>query len=499
MSHATSGVVPAGLAIASVALTVLAFPPFGVWPLALVMLAPLAAALWRARPLGAFALAYVYSLAMALAVVRWLVYALAVEYETPAMTAWLVTGGLVAAHALVPALAMAAFAAVRPRLAPALAPLALAALVAFSEWLRAGPLGLPWLLAAHALAPAPWLLQSAELFGASGLSFVAIALSAGIGFALAQRSPGAIVPPVLLGALALGAGAVCGAALREGDPLRVGIVQASTPQRERWREGSALAHAEEYAARTRELIADAGALDVVAWPETAIDAVLEHDARLIAAVRREVEASGVAVIAGAQRITSGGVTNSAALVVPRAGLIESYAKQRLVPFAEAEPAWGAPLRPLFASVANKVPYQAGSEAVVFRRLRVPVAAPICFEITYPGLTRRFVTSGARVLFNLSNDAWFGRTGYAEMHGAHAIFRAIELRTPVARAANTGISALIDARGRVVASLGVGARGAIHGELRANAAPTLYARHGDGPALALMAAALAAGFVLRRRP
>jgi apolipoprotein N-acyltransferase len=205
------------------------------------------------------------------------------------------------------------------------------------------------------------------------------------------------------------------------------------------------------------------------------------------------------VIAGAQRITSGGVTNSAALVVPRAGLIESYAKQRLVPFAEAEPAWGAALRPLFASVANRAPYQAGSEAVVFRRLRVPVAAPICFEITYPGLTRSFVTSGARVLFNLSNDAWFGRTGYAEMHGAHAIFRAIELRTPVARAANTGISALIDARGHVVASLGVGARGAIHGELRANAAPTLYARYGDVPALALMAAGLAAAFAMRRWP
>ena len=96
-----------------------------------------------------------------------------------------------------------------------------------------------------------------------------------------------------------------------------------------------------------------------------------------------------------------------------------------------------------------------------------------------------------MLVNLSNDAWFGRTGYAEMHLAHAVFRAIELRTPVVRAANTGVSALIDARGVATQRLEVGARGAIHGDLRANAAPTLYARLGDAPALALLALALLA--------
>ncbi len=485
------------LALLSAVLTVAAFPPIGGWPLAFVMLAPLAAALALARPLGAFALTYGYSLAMAVAIVRWLVHALAVESGTPLATAWGATLGLVAVYALVPASAMALFAWLRPRAYPPLAPLVFAALYAFSEWLRAAPLGLPWLLAGHALAPAPALLQSADVFGASGVSFLALALSGGLGFALATRNASRLIAPAALLALALGYGAVRGETLAEGEPLRAGIVQASIPQGERWRAGEALEHVNQQLAFTRDLIARAGGLDVVVWPETAIDAVLESDARLLAAVRRQVEASGIPIVTGAQRLL-GGVTNSAFLVIPRAGLIESYEKQVLVPFAEYDPSWGAPLAPIFGSLGEGTPYRAGTEARVFRRLGVKFATPICFEITYPKLVREFHAGGARVLFNLSNDAWFGRTGYAEMHLAHAIFRAVELRVPVVRAANTGVSALIDARGTVLESLGVDARGGIHTTLRAGAAPTLYSRFGDAPLLALLVAAALAPVLMQPR-
>jgi len=487
----------ASLAALAAALTVAAFPPVGAWPLALVMLTPLAFALASATPLAAFRLTYTYSIAMAVVIVRWLVHALATEYQTPLTTAWGVTVGLVAVYALVPALAMAGFAWLRPRMSSAFAPLAFAAFYAFSEWLRAAPLGLPWLLAGHALAPAPLLLQSADAFGATGVSFLTLAVSGGTGFALAARSARPLLAPALCWALALGYGALRSATLPAGEPLRAGVVQASIPQRDRWREGFALAHAEDHLALTRELLARAGALDVVVWPETAIDDVLERDARLLAAVRRQVEASDVPIVTGAQR-QIGGVSNSAFLVIPRAGLIESYEKQWLVPFAEYEPAWGRALRPVFAGIARQVPYRAGSAPRVFRRLGVPFATPICFEITYPSLAREFANGGARVLLNLSNDAWFGRTGYAEMHLAHAIFRAIELRTPVVRAANTGVSALVDARGRTLARLEVDARGGISAQLAANASPTLYARLGDAPALALLSAAALAALAPRRR-
>jgi apolipoprotein N-acyltransferase len=293
----------------------------------------------------------------------------------------------------------------------------------------------------------------------------------------------------LLWAAALGYAAVGSESAGAREPLRVGVVQAAIDLRERWREGSAMAHVEEQVALTRELLADASALDLVVWPETAIDAVLESDERLLAALRQEVDASRVPLVAGTQRIGDG-ISNSAVLVVPRAGLIESYQKQVLVPFAESRPRWGEALRPLLAGVERGQPYRPGEAARVFTHFSVPLGAPICFEITYARLVRDFARRGARVLLNLSNDAWFGRTGYAEMHLAHAVLRAIELRTPVVRASASGISALIDARGRVAQRLAVGVRGALHGEVRANVAPTLYARFGDAPFLALLAAALA---------
>jgi apolipoprotein N-acyltransferase len=107
--------------------------------------------------------------------------------------------------------------------------------------------------------------------------------------------------------------------------------------------------------------------------------------------------------------------------------------------------------------------------------------------------RRFRAAGARLLVNLSNDAWFGPTGYPEMHLAHAVFRAIELRSFVVRGTNTGISAVIDPAGRVAARLGVFEEGTLAAQVGPAAPATFYGRFGSAPcALAFGAcAALAA--------
>ena len=116
----------------------------------------------------------------------------------------------------------------------------------------------------------------------------------------------------------------------------------------------------------------------------------------------------------------------------------------------------------------------------------------------PGLVRRFRDAGAAWILNLSNDAWFGRTGYASLHFLHAVFRAVELRTWVVRAANTGVSGAIDPAGRVVAELPVFEEGTFVARVGPPGPPPFYARAGDAPVLAALAAIVLA-CVLRPAP
>ena len=177
--------------------------------------------------------------------------------------------------------------------------------------------------------------------------------------------------------------------------------------------------------------------------------------------------------------------NAVVFVAPVGGVVESYDKQRLVPFSEYDPALGAVLAPLIGPVVSGPPYRAGTEATVFDGVAIPFSTPICFEITDPALVRRFRAAGARLLVNLSNDAWFGRIGYPEMHFDHAVFRAVETRAPVLRGANTGISGVIDAAGRVGAEIPAFEEGTLRVEVAAAGPPPLYARLGDAPLVVAM--------------
>ncbi len=488
----------AALLAASAVATVLAYPPLGLWPLGLVMLAPLVAALEGQSARAAFGAAWLYSVGMALVLGRWLVHALAVEYEVALAPAWAFTALVIAGCALCPAAAAAGYAALRPRLTPAAAPLAFAALWALGEALRSEALGVPWLLAAHPLARQPLWLQTADLGGRYAVGFTLLAANAGIGLALVRRSAAPLIAPAAVVALALGYGAW---RLGPGAPLatesvRVGVVQAAVPQSERFQRGSALRNVERHARLTRELAAREP-LDLVVWSETAVDIDLDETPALrlqLALLARQI---GVPLVTGAPRSAGGRRTNSVVLIDPARGLADTYAKQRLVPFSEYDPALAAPLAPLLGPVTEGEPYVPGAAAHVFRGAPIPFAAPVCFEITYPGLNRAFRAAGAELLVNLSNDAWFGRGGYAEMHFAHAVLRAVELRSWVVRGANTGISAVIDPAGRVRSELGVFEQGTLSAGLGAAGPAPFYARAGDGPVLLTCAGALVGSIAVSR--
>ncbi len=463
------------------------------------MLAPIVVALEGARPRRAFLVVWVYFFSTALVLIHWLARALVEEYGVATFPAWAFTALVAAGGSLVPAVASALYAALRPRMLDIAAPLAFAAIWMLGEWVRSELLGLPWLLAAHAIARFPAAIQTADLGGSYAVGFVLVALNAALGIAVWRRAATPLAGPALL-ALAAGIYGAwqLGAELDSEPTARVAVVQAAVPQDQRFQPGSANRNTERHAELTRNAT-EKEELDLVVWSETAVDIDLDQTPALRDRLTRLASEVGIPFATGAPRSEGGLRTNSVVLFTPRRGLVESYAKQRLVPFSEYDPSLAAPLARLLGPVVAGDPYVPGTDPFVFRNGPIPFAAPVCFEITYPGLMRRFRAAGAELVLNLSNDAWFGRTGYAEMHFAHAILRAVELRSWVVRAANTGISGFIDPAGRVVAELPIFEEGTVSAEVRAAGTPPFYARAGDAPVLASLLLVVAISWLARSAP
>lgn len=474
----------------SAAANVAAYPPLGAWPVAFVMLAPLVAALDRATPRVAFWMTYGYQVAAAVAITRWLVVPMAADFGVAAWRAWIFTVGLVALYALLHALVAALWAGLRPRFGETVAPLAFAAIWALGEALRAGPLGLPWLLTAHAVVMSPEWIQVADLGGTLAVGFPVLAVSAGLGMAFARRSWRPLLAPALVALCSFAYGQV---RINEAPPLgprfEVGVVQAAVPPRERFLEGSAQRNLERHLEASRALLGE-GPLDLIVWAETSIDAYLKPGSEVSVALQRFVDRTGVALVTGAARNHGDQVyTNSILLFVPGGTEPESYDKQHLVPFAEYAPAFGKLLDPLISELSREIPFRPGTEPHVFRSGPMSFAAPICFEISYPDEVRQFRAGGAQLLLNLSNDAWFGRTGFAELHLGQAQLRAVELRTWLVRGANTGISALIDPQGRLQESRPVFQPGTLRGRVGLAGPETFFSRHGVAPTIGLLIAGL----------
>jgi apolipoprotein N-acyltransferase len=346
--------------------------------------------------------------------------------------------------------------------------------------------GFPWAELGHAAHADPPLRELAALGGVYGLSFL-LALA---GSLLAR---GRLRAALGLCAAAHAAGILLGLAARPdpaAQPLRVGIVQASIPQGEKWdpaRAGAAFAAHLELSGSA----AASGPLDLVIWPETAVPVLLEADPGARAALHELARRERLPLLVGGIGIEGGAherdlrFFNSVFAVDADGAFVDRYDKSKLVPFGEYVPLRGMLgfLDALATGLATTDVTQ-GDGARLLRGI-APLrgeraAAPlICYEAIYPELVRRAVLGGARLLLNLTNDAWYGRSSAPEQFLAIAAMRAAEHGVPMARAANTGISAVIDARGTVLESTPLFERRTLVAELPApRAGLALYTRLGD---------------------
>jgi apolipoprotein N-acyltransferase len=207
------------------------------------------------------------------------------------------------------------------------------------------------------------------------------------------------------------------------------------------------------------------------------------------------------VILGGQRLVGFRARNTAALLTPEGMIRQVYDKHRLVPFGEYMPggavAQALGLRGVAELLANGYAPGPGPELIAIGGGLGRAFPMICYEAIFPGHIRDVPRPDWMV--HLTNDAWFGGFSGPYQHLAIARLRAAEQGLPVLRAANTGVSAVIDARGRVLAALALNEAGFLDAPLPRALQPTIYARSGDLPLLVLVGLATSTALVVARRP
>ena len=358
----------------------------------------------------------------------------------------------------------------------------LAILWTATEWLRGHVFtGFPWNPLGHVWAFAPALLQPAAVIGVYGLGTLTFVILAAptAGWRAALGALGVVV-------VAGGAGL---AVMPPSDAGSAGpvirIVQPNVAQSEKMVANDRAAQFQKLIELSRRPGFDT--LTAVVWPETAVSFVVEPGSAALPALAQAAPPNGY-LLGGMPRGTldrADGVWNSL-LAIDAKGVIQaSYDKVHLVPFGEYIP-WHKEFPPISGAI-GRGSFEVGSSFVTLALPGLPPFSPtICYEAIFPGA----VTGPGerpRWLVNVTNDAWFGTSSGPYQHLTSARLRAIEEGLPMVRAANTGVSAVIDAYGRVLASLDMEKQGVIDHALPPSRAATPYTKWGDWivPALLLM--------------
>lgn len=480
----------------------LAFPRTDWDGAAWLALVPLLVVALGRQPRSAFAWGWLYGTVFFLILLRWLDFTFRVYSAVPWPVTWLPILLLAAYCGLYVAAVAWALARIARARGGGLALLAAPALWVGAEWLRGVVLGgFPWGNLGYAQYLRLPVIQVAELGGVWAVSFLVVAVNAALAGCLVLTWRGAVAGLVLAGLLLGGTLAFGAQRLAEPAPstsLSIAVVQPSIEQPLKFDPGFASASMAIYTSLTRQ--AAAGRPDLIVWPETALPGILGRDRQLKVALEALTRSAGTPLLVGALAAhdTSQLLYSNSAFLLTERGIAGRYDKIHLVPFGEF-----IPLPAVIGFVRRWAEFvselEPGRRPVVFEGPPAPFGVVICYEGIFPALVRRFVNGGARLVVNMTNDAWFGRTSGPWQHLAMYSFRAVEHRTTVVRAANTGVSAFIAPTGQIVRRLPLFQRGVALEVVALRTRRTLYTRWGDWlPALALAASAAGLGATLRRR-
>ena len=477
------------LALLSGFMLTASFPPSPFYFLAWFALVPLLKSLENETPMAALRLGFAAGLAHSLTLIYWVIIVMGHYGHLPL----LVSVGILILFSLYlsiyPALLAWGYSLTGRSF---LGSFKAAGLWVALEYVRANLLtGFPWCLLGHTQYTNLEAIQIADLVGAYGTSFVIVLSGALIYGLLLEQNPGRwkLEAPVVLLTLALTLGygfyRMSDSRPAQGS-IRVAIAQGNIDQSVKWNPAYQEKTLQIY--KTLTLQSQPFGPDLVVWPETAVPLFFQDGEPLSRSVLRTAREAGAHVIFGspAYRREKGSVSffNRAYLASPNAEITGSYDKVHLVPFGEY-----VPMKRFLPFVQRLVvaagDFLPGDKVAPLEFPKAAAGILICFESIFPELGRAMTQNGATLLVNLTNDAWYGMSSAPYQHFSMAVFRAVENRRPVVRAANTGISAFILPNGKIVEQSGLFTQALLTKEIPLpGSGLTLYTRYGDFFAIAL---------------
>ena len=459
------------LTILSAVLLILSFPDFNFEFLAWIGFVPLFFAIETKRPLEAFLISYFAGILFFLGTVYWLIHVTLPGMIIVVLYLALYFGFFGLACNIYLRNTKYEIRTTRRYLLLLAIPAAWVAL----ELVRSHLLtGFGWNLLGYSQSFTLPIIQIADVTGAYGVSFLIMLANVAVFLTIKEIHRKDYYLTSLMAALfmvfiALYYGTFRTKNIFTGDALKVAVVQGNIAQVKKWDPSFREAILNKYERLTRE--AAAYNPELIIWPETSVPGFMESEPDLEARVISLVKEIKTPILVGVPREDpdkKDAYYNSAELLNEEGKVIGRYDKIHLVPFGEY-----VPLRIIFAFVENFAPspigdFAAGKDHTVFGFFikrsakdtehawhmikKVRFSTLICFEDIFPGLARKFILSGANFLVNITNDAWFGKTSAAYQHAQSSIFRAVENRVNVIRAANTGVSCFIDQKGEITGSV-----------------------------------------------
>ena len=502
-------------ALVSGVLLALSFPRFGHPAFGWIALVPLLVALsgWRMRP-GTLA-GQPPLRAFALGLTAGTVYFIGTVYWTGAVVQTF--GGLSAPVAIFGMVMLAVYLGVYPALAVLVTSHLVrragwrgllvfpAAWVATEYWRGSYIMGgFPWVPLGNSQVTVLPIVQLASVAGVYGLSLLVATVNALLALALvsAGRRRHVLLGAAVAVPLLCAAGGIVrlreGSLLTAGEPLTVGLVQPNIAQATKWDSSQARRIFTTHVAITRD-VARRGA-QFVLWPESSLPFRFDDHAEGRAALEELARDLDIHLLFGADELVEGTTSyNSAFLLSPEGERLAVYRKIHLVPFGEFIPYgdWMRFFPPLVETLGGFAPFAPGDEVVMLPIGATAASTAICYEVVYPALIARAVAQGSQLLTTITNDGWYGTSSAPYQHFEMAAMRAVEQGRYLVRAANTGISGIVDPYGRARERAAIFEEAGLVGEVRLLNGRTIYSRIGDAVAFAAIGLTLVALLAARR--